>query len=33
MSSSDSAREILVAAMFGAALAALAATWLLWSAH
>jgi hypothetical protein len=33
MSSSDDAREILVAAMLGAALTALAASWLLWSAH
>jgi hypothetical protein len=33
MSSSDSAREILVATMLGAALTALAACWWLWSAH
>ena len=33
MSSSDAAREILVATMLGAALTALAAGWWLWSAH
>jgi len=33
MSSSDDAREILVAAILGAALTALAASWLLWCAH
>ncbi len=33
MSSSDSAREILVATMLGAALTAIAASWWLWTAH
>ena len=33
MASSDDAREILVAAMLGAALTVLAASWWLWSAH
>jgi D-alanyl-D-alanine dipeptidase len=33
MSSSDDAREILVATMLGAALTALAASWWLWSAR
>ena len=33
MSSSDDAREILVATVLGAALTALAASWWLWSAH